>query len=125
MKFAELTQDVQITRPTPIKTDIGLTPGRRKANQLFKIAVNNLEGLGHADAKKLDYDLGLVYSLGPNFPNFKLDSPEAEHVIQELMQHLEHRINKRKILLHDFNARRKCLLSCYLIMFLFLFLLFI
>lgn len=107
VKFAEMTQEVQVARPTPLKLDMGLTPGRRKANQLFRIAVNNLDEKGNHEARKLDIDLGLVYSLGPNFPDFRLDSPEAGEVIVQLMHHLEQRIQKRKILVDDFNARRK------------------
>lgn len=101
-----MTQEVQIPRPTPVKVDMGLTPGRRKANQLFRIAVNNLEERGQHEARRLDVDIGLVYSLGPSFPDFRLDSPEADQVIIQLMHHLEQRIQKRKILLDDFDARR-------------------
>lgn len=107
MKFAEMTQDVQIARPTPMKQDIGLTPGRRKANQLFRIAVNNLEEMGVAEARRLPVDISLVYSLGPCFPDHRLQSPESEHIISQLMQYLEQRIHKRKVLLDDFDARRK------------------
>ncbi|XP_063699925.1 kinesin-like protein KIF23 [Culicoides brevitarsis] len=108
MKFAEMTQEVQIARPTPMKSalDIGLTPGRRKANQLFKKAVDNLEENGKPEARHFDVDLGLVYSLGPSFPNYRLDSVENERVIQDLMKFLENRIEKRRILLDDFNARQ-------------------
>lgn len=109
MKFAEMTQEVQIARPTPMKPqpmDAGLTPGRRKANQLFRIAVNNLVDVGNSDARKLNVDLGLVYSLSANFPDYRLDSPEADQIIVQLIQHLEQRIQKRKILLDDFDARR-------------------
>lgn len=105
MKFAEMTQEVQIARATPIKPDLGLTPGRRKANKLFKIAVNNLNDLGHTEANKLDVDIGLVYSLGPGFPDYKIDSPEAQTAIQELMQYLMQRIEKRKILCADLETR--------------------
>lgn len=35
MKFAEMTQEVQTTRPTPAKLDIGFTPGRRQANKVI------------------------------------------------------------------------------------------
>lgn len=108
MKFAEMTQEVQIARPTPMKSalDIGLTPGRRKANQIFKAAVNNLEENGKPEARHFQVDLGLVYSLGPSFPNYRLDSVENERVIQDLVKFLENRIEKRKILLDDFNARQ-------------------
>lgn len=106
MKFAEMTQEVQISRPTPAKIDSGLQPGRRKANQIFKIAINNLEENGNSDARKLDIDLGLVYSLGPGFPDFRLNSPECDRVILLLMQHLEQRIQKRAMLLSDLNIRQ-------------------
>lgn len=79
-----------------MKPDLGLTPGRRKANKLFKIAVNNLNELGIPEAKQLEVDVGLVYSLGPDFPNYHMDSPETECKIQELMQYLEQRIEKRR-----------------------------
>lgn len=105
MKFAEMTQEVQIARATPIKTDVGLTPGRRKANKMFKIAVNNLNNLGHSEARKLDVDVGLVYTLGPCFPEYKIDSPEAESAIKELMQYLLLRIEKRKLLCSDLETR--------------------
>lgn len=106
MKFAEMTQEVQIARPTPMK-DVGYTPGRRKANQIFKMACNNLSEMGRIDAKKLDVDIGLVYSLGPKFPEYRLISPETNEIIIQLMQHLDQRIKKRSTLLDDFSARRK------------------
>lgn len=100
-----MTQEVQVQRATPMRLDVGLTPGRRKANQLFKIAVNNLDAMGKPEAKKLDVDIGLVYSLGPKFPEYRLTSPEAEHTITNLMKHLEQRIQKRQVLLNDYNAK--------------------
>lgn len=33
MKFAEMTQEVQVSRPTVTKLDLGFTPGRRQANK--------------------------------------------------------------------------------------------
>lgn len=107
MKFAEMTQEVQVARPTPMKTENAFTPGRRKANQIFKMAVNNLEEMGRIDAKKLDVDIGLVYSLGPKFPDYRLLSPETDQLIVQLMQHLDQRIQKRSTLLEDYSARRK------------------
>lgn len=108
MKFAEMTQEVQVARPTPMKVDNGFTPGRRKANQIFKIAVQNLDDMGRSGARKLDLDIGLVYSLGPKFPDYRLISPETDELIVQLMLHLDQRIQKRSILLDDYNARRKC-----------------
>lgn len=105
MKFAEMTQEVQIARATPIKPDLGLTPGRRKANKLFKIAVNNLNELGIPEAKDLEVDVGLVYSLGPDFPSYQMDSPEADFKIKELMHYLEQRIEKRKKLRSNLDIK--------------------
>lgn len=107
MKFAEMTQEVQVVRPTPMKIDNGFTPGRRKANKIFKIATQNLENTGHPDARKLDIDIGLVYSLGPKFPEYQIISPETDELIAQLMIHLDQRIKKRATLLDDHNARRE------------------
>lgn len=105
MQFAEMTQQVQIARPSVQKLDVGLSAGRRKANKLFKMAVNNLNDLGHTEAKTLEVDLGLVYTLGPSFPNFQMDSPESNAVINDLMNYLQHRIEKRKALKGDIENR--------------------
>lgn len=108
MKFAEITQEVQIARPTPIKppTDIGLTPGRRKVNQIFKRALNNLEEMGIPEAREIEIDLGLVYKL-PAFPEFQLNNNNTDEVIQQLKACLEDRIRSRHRLLNDFDARRE------------------
>lgn len=107
MKFAEMTQEVQIARPTPMKLDYGMTPGRRKANQIFKMAVSNMVENGTIEAKKLDVDIGLVYSLGPKFPEYNTDAEQAGELIAQLIQHLDQRIQKRITLVEDYNARRK------------------
>jgi len=41
MKFAEITQEVQVARPHDIYADIGLTPGRRRIHQLARDAPGN------------------------------------------------------------------------------------
>ncbi|XP_058831630.1 kinesin-like protein KIF23 [Topomyia yanbarensis] len=104
MKFAEMSQDVHIARSTSTKVDAGLTPGRRKANQIFKIAINDLEKHHQEFAAKLDIDLSLVYSLGQNFPDMKMYSPETQELIQELIKVLEVRIQKRKSLCDNYDA---------------------
>lgn len=116
MKFSEMTQEVQIARAAPMKTDLGLTPGRRKANKMFKTAVNNLNEMGYSDAKKLDVDIDLVYSLGPNFPEYKLDGPDAESTVKDLMQYLLQRIERRKLLCSDLENRCKFAAEYYLLL---------
>merc|ERR1719186_211223 len=46
MQFSELTQEVQIERAVGVRFDLGLTPGRRRANQVYKEAVRRLEEQG-------------------------------------------------------------------------------
>jgi hypothetical protein len=36
MKFAEMSQEVQISKALPSRLDFGLTPGRRKFNEASK-----------------------------------------------------------------------------------------
>ena len=46
MKFAELTQEVRVTRPQQVRFDTGLTPGRRKLNMRYKEAVSKAQESG-------------------------------------------------------------------------------
>lgn len=97
MRFAEMAAEVEVTKPLvhDVGATIGLVSGRRKANRLFNTARDNI---ARPEARDLELDLGLVYSLGPDFPSIALNSPQADHVIKELMAHLEMRINRRETL---------------------------
>lgn len=108
MKFAEITQDVQIARQTPMKPtlDNGLTPGRRKANQLFRQAMQNMEENGRTEFRDMEVDLGLIYKL-PSFADFLLRADNGPEVTRELIMCLEDRIRCRQRLLEDFEARRE------------------
>ncbi|XP_049776573.1 kinesin-like protein KIF23 [Schistocerca cancellata] len=106
MKFAEMTQEVQVTRPEAPKIEIGLLPGRRKANQIFKQAVQHLEQNEKKEDVQNDFDIGLVYSLGPPFPSMEMNSADAENILRELILHLELRMKKRCELLADLPKRQ-------------------
>ncbi|XP_063392328.1 kinesin-like protein KIF23 [Cydia fagiglandana] len=97
MRFAEMAAEVEVTKAqvNDIAASIGLVSGRRKANRLFATARDNL---ARPDAKELELDLGLVYSLGPDFPSLELNSSQAGHIIKELMAHLEMRLDRRETL---------------------------
>ncbi|XP_037303183.1 kinesin-like protein KIF23 [Manduca sexta] len=97
MRFAEMAAEVEVAKAqvVDIGATIGLTSGRRKANRLFNIARENI---ARPEAKDLELDLGLVYSLGPDFPSLELNSSQAAHIIKELMAHLEMRISRREAL---------------------------
>ncbi|XP_068617658.1 kinesin-like protein KIF23 [Battus philenor] len=97
MRFAEMAAEVEVAKPqiTDVAAAIGLMSGRRKANRLFNTARDNIM---RPEAKDLELDLGLVYSLGPDFPSLELNSSQAAHTIKELMAHLEMRISRRETL---------------------------
>lgn len=107
MKFAEMTQEVQIARSNPVKLELGFTPGRRQANKIFKEARSKLEKEGRPDAADLDIDLGLVYSLGGPFPQLETVNSDNDQVIHSLMQFLEQRIDKRNILRMDLQKKQE------------------
>ncbi|XP_043263298.1 kinesin-like protein KIF23 [Colletes gigas] len=106
MKFAEMTQEVQVARPAVTKLDLGFTPGRRQANKLFKEARSKLEKEGRPEAADLKIDIGLVYSLGGPFPELDLNSPCNDRIITNLMHFLEQRINKRNMLRVDVQQKQ-------------------
>jgi len=105
MQFAELTQEVQIERAVGVRFDLGLTPGRRRANQVYKEAVRRLEEQGE-EVEHLVMDLAPVYSLGPAWPPLELTQFDSEEVIERLKVFLEKRISTRKTLLEDQTNRQ-------------------
>ncbi|XP_039305232.1 kinesin-like protein KIF23 isoform X2 [Solenopsis invicta] len=107
MKFAEMSQDVQIARSNPVKLDLGFTPGRRQANKIFKEARSKLERGGRPEAADLNIDLGLVYSLGGPFPQLETVTSDNDYIIQSLIQFLEKRIIKRNILRADLQNKQE------------------
>ncbi|XP_033336674.1 kinesin-like protein KIF23 [Megalopta genalis] len=106
MKFAEVSQEVQVTNSTSSKLNLGYTPGRRQANKIFKEAKNRLESAGNPAAGDLEVDLGLVYSLGGPFPNTDLTNPHNDEIITTLMRFLEMRIQKRNVLQEDLRQKQ-------------------
>ncbi|XP_060828110.1 kinesin-like protein KIF23 [Bombus pascuorum] len=106
LKFAEVSQEVQITNSTTSKLDLGYIPGRRQANKIFKEARNRLENAGNPAAADLEVDLGLVYSLGGPFPKMEITSPHNDEIITTLTRFLELRIQKRNILQEDLKQKQ-------------------
>lgn len=102
MKFAEMTQEVQTTRPTPAKLDIGFTPGRRQANK--EAARRKLEKENQPEA--IELDLGPIYSLGGPFPDLETVTPHNDEIIYTLIQFLEQRMNKRNLLRADLMKKQ-------------------
>ena len=110
MMFAELTQEVQIERRAGVRFDLGLTPGRRRANQVYKEAVKRLEEEG-VDAAGLPMDLAPVYSLGPAWPPLEMDRADSEELIENVMRFLEKRIATRATLQQDHVKKQEAFRS--------------
>ena len=105
MQFAEMTQEVMIERTVQKKKlDLGLTPGRKRANQVYKEAVRRLEEQGE-DVQDLVMDLAPVYSLGQQWPPLEVEQFDNEEVIEKLRLYLEKRIKTRNTLLKDHDKR--------------------
>ncbi|XP_014666565.1 PREDICTED: kinesin-like protein KIF23 [Priapulus caudatus] len=100
MKFAQLTQEVQVTRPTEIMFDVGLAPGRRRANQMYKDAMKKAEEDG-TDVDLAVLPIPLQYSLGPPFPQLEISDAADGSVLVPLVQFLVDRQNRRNTLLRD------------------------
>ncbi|XP_063231928.1 kinesin-like protein KIF23 [Bacillus rossius redtenbacheri] len=99
MKFAEMTQEVQVARPTPVKPAVGmdLPAGRRYANQVFRELQNDYEN-GNLDAHIApDGNERFVLSSGQQFPRLELNRPN-DTAIQELVSFLEQRMARRQAL---------------------------
>lgn len=105
MKFAEMSQEVQIARPTPVQLDFGFTPGRRKANQMFRAVTHHLEEDGVNANIPLDADL--IYSLATEFPSMDILGPDGDKKIAELRNFIEDRIKHRSLLHKDLLAKQE------------------
>ena len=105
MQFAEMTQEVLIERAVTVRPTLGLTPGRKRANEVYKEAVKRLAEQGE-DVNDLVMDLTPVYSLGPEWPPLEVDQYDNEEVIEKLRQYLERRIRTRQTLLQDHEKRQ-------------------
>jgi len=101
MKFAELTQEVQIERPAAVKFDLGLTPGRRRGNQIYKEAIKRMEHEGVSPEDLAGLELMPIYNLGPGWPSLELSQCDDEETIERLKTYLEKRIATRTTLLED------------------------
>lgn len=104
MKFAEVTQDVVIARSQAIRFDTGLTPGRRRANQMYKEALAHVEENGGDNSEKVIIAKPL-HTMGPPFPLFELNSPEDDTTLINLIHFLQERQRRRQTLIDDLSRR--------------------
>ena len=134
MKFAELTQEVQVARSQQIRFDLGLTPGRRRLNKQYKDALSRARENGGRRTQKppspsfhvcstcfsfsckvscltvdpddLPVPEPLVYSLGAALPVLQYIDTIGDDTLQELTELLKQRELKRSTLLADYAKKR-------------------
>ncbi|XP_022106486.1 kinesin-like protein KIF23 isoform X2 [Acanthaster planci] len=101
MRFAEVTQEVQVARPTAIKFDIGLTPGRRRANQIYKKMLED-----GADLENLPIQTPVIINLGPAFPCLEVNDPNEDSILQNLITFLAEREKRRHTLQEELTRKQ-------------------
>ncbi|XP_043237418.1 kinesin-like protein KIF23 isoform X1 [Amphibalanus amphitrite] len=113
MKFAELTQEVVVARPAdrPLDMGIGLTPGRRKANQILREAQRRLGSDGRPSEAEPSggeaaAELAPVFCLGPVWPSMAMTPGEEEETVRCLVRFLERRVQLRATLLHELQRQQ-------------------
>ncbi|KAM9410635.1 kinesin-like protein KIF23 isoform 2-T2 [Pholidichthys leucotaenia] len=111
MRFAEMTQEVEVARPVD-RPICGLTPGRRHRNQAFKEELSRrLEERGgpyNADDPVLISEL--IESL-PALPTCELVDPADDQTLPRLIEVLERRRRIRQMMTEQFNKTANTLKS--------------
>ncbi|KAI8511007.1 Kinesin-like protein kif23, partial [Branchiostoma belcheri] len=101
----QLTQEVEITRQKEVRFDTGLAAGRRRANQMYKEALEKFER-GEQDVHfALPGRPG--YTLGPPWPCLELTAASDDMTLQNLIQFLVDREACRRTLCEDLSRKHE------------------
>ncbi|MEQ2237139.1 hypothetical protein ILYODFUR_020104 [Ilyodon furcidens] len=103
MRFAEMTQEVEVTRPVD-RPICGFTPGRRHRNQAFKEELSRRleERGGPIDRDGFSPVNGIVLSLPP-LPSSELTDPNDEITLPRLIEALQNRQRIRQMMIEEYN----------------------
>ncbi|XP_023811536.1 kinesin-like protein KIF23 isoform X4 [Oryzias latipes] len=102
MRFAEMTQEVEVARPVD-RPICGLTPGRRHKNQAFKEELCKLDERGAPVETDLTAFLNnLVLSLPP-LPSCELTDPSDDVTLPRLIEALHNRQRIRQTIIEEYN----------------------
>jgi len=108
MRFAEMTQEIQIARAvqpnirveaTPKATPgSALIPGRRKANRVLTEAYRKLEQGGvNNPQSEIPFDIGMVFNAArSSWPPLELNSASDDRLIRTVVEYLQVRIREQK-----------------------------
>ncbi|MEQ2287392.1 hypothetical protein AMECASPLE_011889 [Ameca splendens] len=103
MRFAEMTQEVEVARPVD-RPICGFTPGRRHRNQAFKEELSRRleERGGPIDRDGFSPINGNVLSLPP-LPSSELTDPNDEITLPRLIEALQNRQRIRQMMIEEYN----------------------
>lgn len=105
VRFAEMTQEVKVTRSEGVKFDLGLTPGRGKASKLFKNVVDDISDGTSTDLGSQE-DLMKTVQQFSAWPLLELSSCNDSTTLSNLIFYLEDRIKLRRTLFTDWKQRQ-------------------
>ncbi|XP_076741940.1 kinesin-like protein KIF23 isoform X1 [Maylandia zebra] len=103
MRFAEMTQEVEVARPVD-RPICGFTPGRRHRNQAFKDELSRRleERGGPIDPDMPPAANTLILSL-PSLPSCELTDPHDDITLPRLIEALENRQRIKQMLIEDYS----------------------
>ncbi|KAK5615414.1 Kinesin-like protein kif23 [Crenichthys baileyi] len=103
MRFAEMTQEVEVARPVD-RPICGLTPGRRQRNQAFKDELSRrLEDRGGPCNGENPVLLNQLIESLPPLPPCELSDPSDDQALPRLIEVLERRHRIRQMMTEQFN----------------------
>ncbi|XP_041854181.1 kinesin-like protein KIF23 isoform X4 [Melanotaenia boesemani] len=103
MRFAEMTQEVEVARPVD-RPICGFTPGRRHRNQAFKEELSRkLEERGGPTDKDVSSAINYVGLSLPPLPFSELTDPHDDITLPRLIEALQNRHRIREMMIEDYN----------------------
>uniref|UniRef100_A0A8C4GP57 Kinesin-like protein n=1 Tax=Dicentrarchus labrax TaxID=13489 RepID=A0A8C4GP57_DICLA len=104
MRFAEMTQEVEVARPVD-RPICGFTPGRRHRNQAFKEELSRKleERGGPIDREEFIFlSFHLVHNLPP-LPSSELTDPHDDITLPRLIEALQNRHTIRQMMIEEYS----------------------
>ncbi|XP_068168906.1 kinesin-like protein KIF23 isoform X2 [Antennarius striatus] len=102
MRFAEMTQEVEVARPVD-RPICGFTPGRRHRNQAFKEELSRkLERGGPSDRDMASLINNLVHDIPP-LPSCELTDPHDDITLPRMIEALQNRYKIRLQMIDEYN----------------------
>ncbi|XP_061531951.1 kinesin-like protein KIF23 isoform X2 [Phycodurus eques] len=111
MRFAEMTQEVEVARPMD-RPICGFTPGRRQRNQAFKEELSRkLEERGGPVDRDIPSILKLAMHSLPPIPSTQVTDVHDDITLPRLIEALQNRHRIRQTMLEDYNKAASTMTS--------------